>query len=257
MGKSVYVKGIIRIKTKNFRCKELGIIGEESIPDREVESEDIEIYNEDLSFDDSEKSIKSSFFASYYSTVNIVTYNIGYQLVPVSLNYVYEEHQNEIAKIEGLLSDACNISPERKDTFYKCVYAGVFPVMESFIFDMLLYLAFSSEENFKIYSNYKRELKDNDDIPLEYENKVYDEIKKLVYHRLDKVKEKVNRFQIEWPSSEKIEKERDTRHHIVHRNGMNKEREKLKIGEDEVNELIKDEKEFIDALYSNLIKKIS
>lgn len=173
----------------------------------------------------------------------------------------YEDFKREIVEIYSILEDSKNLT--HKNSLHKMLYAHTITIMETYLSDTLIQKILSSEEiKRKFIEKYKGYNKKNicfKNILSELEKlekTIKTDLQELIYHNLEKIKPIYKAIlDIEFGKDETSEIMQcvNKRHHIVHRNGKDKENNPIQIN-------IKDVEDVLEKVYnfiSNIEKQIS
>ena len=167
----------------------------------------------------------------------------------------YNNFHRELVNIQELLKIK-SISERQRNILLRQVYISVFGTMETYLSDTFIWLVRSNDdylrkfvESYDEFKKRKFELREvfiSHDSIKEVASKVMLDI---IYHDLRKVKIIYSStFNISFPSISNMMGYLAIRHHLVHRNGKNKEGVLVPITDDLVEALISEVAEFIKAI---------
>jgi hypothetical protein len=173
----------------------------------------------------------------------------------------YEDFKREIVEIYSILENSKNLI--HKNSLHKMLYAHTITIMETYLSDTLIQKILSSKEikrkfieNYTDYDTKKICFKDILSELEKLEKTIKTDLQELIYHNLGKIKPIYKAIlDIEFGKDEtsKIMHCVNKRHHIVHRNGKDKEDNPIQIN-------IKDVEDVLEKVYnfiSNIEKQIS
>ena len=173
----------------------------------------------------------------------------------------YEDFKREIVEIYSILENSKNLI--HKNSLHKMLYAHTITIMETYLSDTLIQKILSSKEikrkfieNYTDYDTKKICFKDILSELEKLEKTIKTDLQELIYHNLGKIKPIYKAIlDIEFGKDEtsKIKQCVNKRHHIVHRNGKDKEDNPIQIN-------IKDVEDVLEKVYnfiSNIEKQIS
>jgi hypothetical protein len=173
----------------------------------------------------------------------------------------YEDFKREIVEIYSILENSKNLI--HKNSLHKMLYAHTITIMETYLSDTLIQKILSSKEikrkfieNYTDYDTKKICFKDILSELEKLEKTIKTDLQELIYHNLGKIKPIYKAIlDIEFGKDEtsKIMQCVNKRHHIVHRNGKDKEDNPIQIN-------IKDVEDVLEKVYnfiSNIEKQIS
>lgn len=173
-------------------------------------------------------------------------------------NNSYTSFLESIDNLEELLR--MNISNENSNDYYlKMLYANVITILETYLSDTFINKVMSEEryirrfiETFKDYENEKIGY---NDIFKYYEKssvKVAETMAEVIYHNIAKVKGMYeSTLGIEFLTDQelrKVYKSVSIRHDIVHRNGKNKNGEKILVTKESIQEMIEEVKRLVNHI---------
>lgn len=152
---------------------------------------------------------------------------------------------DEIEKLKAL-NDIDLGNDELQETLRRQIFSGAITCLEDYLSTTLIQKVLSSEENFKQFVKTFRNIKNRKfDLSEIYDklDSIRDIVKKelvdVIYHDLPKVKGMYHdTLGIDFPDIGGLMKAIKTRHDMVHRNGKNKEGEKIEITKELVTEVI-------------------
>jgi hypothetical protein len=173
----------------------------------------------------------------------------------------YEDFKREIFEIYSILEDSKKLI--HKNSLHKMLYAHTITIMETYLSDTLIQKILSSEEIKRIFI---KKYKDYDtkkicfkDILCELEKlekTIKTDLQELIYHDLGKIRP-IYKATLDIEFGDDISKEImqcvNKRHHIVHRNGKDKDNNPILINIEDVEDVLKKVYNFI----SNIEKQIS
>lgn len=173
----------------------------------------------------------------------------------------YEDFKREIVEIYSILEDSKNLI--HKNSLHKMLYAHTITIMETYLSDTLIQKILSSEEikrkfieKYTDYDTKKICFKDILSELEKLEKTIKTDLQELIYHNLGKIKpiyKAILDIKFGKDETSKIMQCVNKRHHIVHRNGKDKEDNPIQIN-------IKDVEDVLEKVYnfiSNIEKQIS
>lgn len=172
----------------------------------------------------------------------------------------YEDFKREIVEIYRILEDSKNLI--HKNSLHKMLYAHTITIMETYLSDTLIQKILSSEEikrkfieKYKDYNTKKIFFKDILSELEKLEKTIKTDLQELIYHNLGKIKPIYEAIlDIEFgDDTSKIMQCVNKRHHIVHRNGKDKDNNPIQINIEDVEDVLEKVYNFI----SNIEKQIS
>lgn len=177
-----------------------------------------------------------------------------------SLNFI-DQFKREVNNLKSLNEiDVGN--QELQETLQRQLFSGAITCLEDYLSTTLIREVLNDEENFK---NFVRTFKDirNRKFSL---SEIYDKLDKIkdivkkelvdiIYHDLPKVKGMYqDTLKIEFPEIKELMKAIKARHDMVHRNGKNKEGEKIEISKEVVIKVIEDVENFVNDIEGKITK---
>lgn len=173
----------------------------------------------------------------------------------------YEDFKREIFEIYSILEDSKKLT--HKNSLHKMLYAHTITIMETYLSDTLIQKILSSEEikrifikKYKDYDTKKICFKDILSELEKLEKTIKTDLQELIYHDLGKIRP-IYKATLDIEFGNDISKEImqcvNKRHHIVHRNGKDKEDNQIQINIEDVEDVLKKVYNFI----SNIEKQIS
>lgn len=171
----------------------------------------------------------------------------------------YEDFKREIGEIYGILEDSKNLI--HKSSLYKMLYAHTITIMETYLSDNLIQKVLSSEEIkrkfIEIYKDYKTKKICFTNIFEELDNlekTIKKDLQEIMYHNLSKIKPIYKQtLNVNFGDIKEIMKCINYRHHIIHRNGKDKEGNPIQIEIKDIEDVLQKVYNFI----SNIEKQIS
>lgn len=173
----------------------------------------------------------------------------------------YEDFKREIVEIYSILENSKNLI--HKNSLHKMLYAHTITIMETYLSDTLIQKILSSKEikrkfieNYTDYDTKKICFKDILSELEKLEKTIKTDLQELIYHNLGKIKPIYKAIlDIEFGKDEtsKIMQCVNKRHHIVHRNGKDKDNNQIQINIEDVEDVLEKVYNFI----SNIEKQIS
>ncbi len=172
----------------------------------------------------------------------------------------YEDFKREIVEIYSILEDSKNLI--HKNSLHKMLYAHTITIMETYLSDTLIQKILSSEEikrkfieKYTDYDTKKICFKDILSELEKLEKTIKTDLQELIYHNLGKIKPIYKAIlDIEFgDDTSKIMQCVNKRHHIVHRNGKDKEDNPIQINIEDVEDVLEKVYNFI----SNIEQQIS
>ena len=177
-----------------------------------------------------------------------------------SLNFI-DQFNKEITNLKSL-NDLEIEQKELQETLQRQLFSGAITCLEDYLSTTLIREVLNDEGNFR---NFVRTFKDirNRKFSL---SEIYDKLDKIkgivkkelvdiIYHDLPKVKGMYqDTLKIEFPEIKELMKAIKARHDMVHRNGKNKEGEKIEISKEVVNEVIIEVENFVNNIEGKITK---
>ncbi len=214
----------------------------ESDSDNDIDIKDIEI----------EEHFPEDDYNDFYDDYDYNT-EVGY----------YEDFKREIDEIYSILEDSKNLNLIHKNSLHKMLYAHTITIMETYLSDTLIQKILSSEEikrkfieKYKDYNTKKICFKDILSELEKLEKTIKTDLQELIYHNLGKIKpiyKAILDIEFGDNTSEEIMQCVNKRHHIVHRNGKDKDNNPIQINIEDVEDVLEKVYNFI----SNIEKQIS
>lgn len=173
----------------------------------------------------------------------------------------YENFKDYMEKVKNAIAFLKGIKDCRQEMlFAQYLYVGVIASMEAYLSDTFILLTFRNEVNVrKFVENYEEFQKQKITLNEIYnqieglKNKIYNVLREIVWHRLDKVRCMYRKiYDIDLGCIEEINEAVAFRHDIVHRNGKNNEGKELNISYCSVLELI----DRMDVFVQNIEKQV-
>lgn len=175
----------------------------------------------------------------------------------------YEDFKREIVEIYSILEDSKNLNLIHINSLHKMLYAHTITIMETYLSDTLIQKILSSEEIkrkfIEKYKGYKSKTISFQNIfsQLEkLEKTIKTDLQNLIYHDLGKIKpiyEATLDIKFGKDETSEIMQCVNKRHHIVHRNGKDKDNNPIQINIEDVEDVLEKVYNFI----SNIEKQIS
>lgn len=244
----IFVKGNIIFKSGDHRVKEL-VAYATSTWEQKAEK----IIDGDLIVTDKNELMP---FSIYCASGGISTYGnfISGMQRPSDVIRIFNEEIENLQKLKRQ-----EISSELVVVLNRQVYIGVVGTMELFLCDFLYSMVLGNRKYYhRFCENSSRtfKLKEISNKKWRIQDAVIKTILETNYHRIDEIKKIYRKIlDIEFPSSEKLEKQILTRHSLVHRNGFpSKDSEYIKVDQNMIDELISEVQKLINHIVS--IKKI-
>ena len=173
----------------------------------------------------------------------------------------YEDFKREIVEIYSILENSKNLI--HKNSLHKMLYAHTITIMETYLSDTLIQKILSSKEikrkfieNYTDYDTKKICFKDILSELEKLEKTIKTDLQELIYHNLGKIKPIYKAIlDIEFGKDEtsQIMQCVNKRHHIVHRNGKDKDNNPIQIYIEDVEDVLEKVYNFI----SNIEQQIS
>lgn len=159
--------------------------------------------------------------------------------------YDYQLYQATHSEISETLEAIEPLADDIKAHLYRLLYANIISKMEAFLSDTIIKQVLSSDENKKKFiQNYeplaeqKFPLKSIYDKYKELDSIVRQTLTSIVYHDLKKVsKIYENTLGVQLPKVKEIDDAIQIRHHIVHRNGKDKDGNLVEISKESIQDL--------------------
>ena len=167
----------------------------------------------------------------------------------------------EIGKLKEL-NDIDLEKEELQETLRRQIFSGAITCLEDYLSTTLIQQVLNNEGNFKKFVKTFRDIKNRKfDLSEIYDklDSIRDIVKKelvdVIYHDLPKVKGMYqDTFGIEFPNIGDLMSAIKTRHDMVHRNGKNKEGEKIEITKELVDDIIEKVELFVKDIDENITK---
>jgi len=177
-----------------------------------------------------------------------------------SLNYIsqFDKELNNLRKLnETDLGDS-----QLQETLQRQIFSGAITCLEDYLSTTLIQRVLSDEtifkdfvKTFKKFKDRKFDLSDLYEKVDAIEDIVKQELVDIIYHDLPKVRGIYqDTLKINFPVIKDIMKIITNRHDMVHRNGKNKEGEKIEISQDVVTDVIEKVEKFVKEVESELNK---
>lgn len=178
-----------------------------------------------------------------------------------SLNFI-TVFNKEISNLKQL-NDINLENPDLQETLRRQIYSGAITCLEDYLSTTIIQEVLNKEEYFKNFvktyhgiKNRKFELSEIYDKLDKLRDTVKIELVEVIYHDLPKVKGMYqDTFKIEFPEIGDLMKAIKTRHDMVHRNGKNKEGEKIEITKDLISEVIDQVEKFVHDINDKLTNR--
>ena len=238
----IFVKGNIIFKSGDHRVKELVPYATNTWEEKAEK-----IIDGDLIVTEENELMP---YSIYGASGEISTYGnfISGMQSPSSVIRIFNEEIENLQKLKRQ-----EISSELVFVLNRQIYIGVVGTMELFLCDFLYSMVLGNKKYYyRFCESSLRTFKLN-----EISNKkwrIQDAVHKTIletnYHRIDEIKKIYRKIlDIEFPSSEKLEKQILTRHRLVHRNGrQDKDYEYIKVDHNMIEELISEVKTLINHI---------
>jgi hypothetical protein len=228
----VFVKGNIIFKSGDHQVKDLI-----AFADRTWEYNAEKIIDGDLVITEKDDLMP---YSIYCASGDISTYGnfiCGMQN-PSDVIRIFNEEIENLQKLKRQ-----EVSSELVLVLNRQLYIGVVGAMELFLCDFLYSMVLGNRKYYHRYceiSSRTFKLKEISNKKWRIQNAVIKSILETNYHRIDDIKKCYKKIiDVEFPSSEKLEKQILTRHSLVHRNGLpSKESEYIKVDNIMIEELI-------------------
>ena len=217
-------------------------------------------------------------YADGYAEINdIEDETIEIEEIPDELDDYYEEQIDAIihslnfithfkAEISNLSSlNNIDLSNDKlQETLQRQLYSGAITCLEDYLSTTLIQQVLNNEENFKNFIRTFKNIQNRKFTLSEIYEKldnIRDIVKKelvdVIYHDLPKVKGMYqDTLKIEFPDIEALMLAIKTRHDMVHRNGKNKEGEKIDISKDVVQKIIDEVEAFVTDIDEKITRAI-
>jgi len=174
-------------------------------------------------------------------------------------NY-FNEFKSSIETIKNLCNNGA-FEGELLQHFYNMLYTSVITSLETYLSDALRFKITNNENDLKkfieTFREYEKEKFTFKEVFNQCENilfKVKEDISKLMYHNLPKIKGIYkSTFNIEFNEISGLVQSIAIRHDLVHRNGKNKDGENHSISKDDVLSLCNDVDVFVSDIESKFI----
>lgn len=228
----IFVKGNIIFKSGDHRVKEL-LAYATNIWEQKAEK----IIDGDLIITDQNELMP---YSIYCASGDVITYGnfISGMQRPNDVIRIFNEEIENLQKLK-----IQEISSELVVVLNRQVYIGVVGTMELFLCDFLYSMVLGYKKYYhRFCENSSRtfKLKEISTKKWRIQDAVVKSILDTNYHRIDEIRKIYKKIlDIEFPSSEKLEKQILTRHSLVHRNGFpSKESEYIRVDNYMIEELI-------------------
>lgn len=238
----IFVKGNIIFKSGDHRVKELVAYANNTWEQR-VEK----IIDGDLIVTDKDELMPYSIYCASGDISTHGNFISGMQRPSDVIRIFYEEIEN-LQKLKKQ-----EISSELVTVLNRQVYIGVVGAMELFLCDFLYCMVMGYKKYYhRFCENSSRtfKLKEISTKKWRIQDAVIKSILETNYHRIDEIKKIYKKIlDIEFPSSDKLEKQILTRHSLVHRNGFpSKDSEYIRVDQNMIEELITEVQTFINHI---------
>lgn len=178
-----------------------------------------------------------------------------------SLNFI-DVFNKDISNLKQL-NDVDLGNPELQETLRRQIYSGAITCLEDYLSTTIIQEVLNKEEFFKNFVKTYRGIKNRKfDLSEIYEkfDKLRDIVKmelvEVIYHDLPKVKGMYrDTFQIEFPEIGELMKAIKTRHDMVHRNGKNKEGERIELTKELTSDVIDKVEKFVQDIEGKLTNR--
>lgn len=181
----------------------------------------------------------------------------------------YEDQINSIVEnfnfIDEFKIELCNLKElnqvnlqdyKLQETLRRQIFSGAITCLEDYLSTTLIQQTLNNEDNFKRFVKTFRGIKDRKfNLSEIYEkiDEIRDIVKKelvnVIYHNLPKVERMYSdTLGIDFPNIEDLMNVIRTRHDIVHRNGKNKDGEKIEINESLIADIIDKVEKFVEEI---------
>ena len=177
-----------------------------------------------------------------------------------SLNFI-NQFNKEITNLKQL-NEVDLGNDELQETLRRQIFSGAITCLEDYLSTTLVQEVLNNEDNFKQFVKTFRGIKNRKfDLSEIYDklDKIRDIVKKelvdVIYHDLPKVKGMYHdALGIDFPDIDELMSAIKTRHDMVHRNGKNKEGEKIEITKDLVVDVIEKVEVFVKEIDEKITK---
>lgn len=174
---------------------------------------------------------------------------------------IFSSFNNEISNLRKLNELKLN-DDELEKILKRQIYSGVVTCLEDYLSTTLINKVLKDDSLFRRFVETYKGFKDKkfslNQIFMQQEElrkKVKRTLLDIIYHNLDKIKGIYeNTFQIKFPDIEVMMKIINNRHHMVHRNGKNKDGQEIILDTNSVNDVIYKVEKFIEEIESSLTK---
>lgn len=178
-----------------------------------------------------------------------------------SLNFI-TTFNKEISNLKQL-NDVTLDNSDLQETLQRQIYSGAITCLEDYLSTTLIQEVLNKEEYFKNFvktyhgiRNRKFELSEIYDKLDKLRDIVKIELVDVIYHDLPKVKGMYqDTLKIEFPEIGELMTVIKTRHDMVHRNGKNKEGEKIELTKELVSDVIRKVEEFVKNIDEKLTNR--
>ena len=182
-----------------------------------------------------------------------------YKYIPEDPKQIFDKH---IDQIQELLKQ--NIDNKLENTFFKMIFVSIITGMEVYLKDTFLTKLFENKKHIDEFINKNKEINKKKytlwDVN-KHSDFVEEEIKKflssIMWHKLKLVHNLYNEaFGIKIPLNKELLDAVDSRHIIVHRNGLDENNKELKMSKEVVENLIKNVSDFVNNIESDFVNNI-
>ncbi|MGZ2370403.1 hypothetical protein ACXR6G_11490 [Ancylomarina sp. YFZ004] len=201
----------------------------------------------------------------YHVRIESWEYNAGYDYINDQFDVITESrftHMSFNKELDNLkeLSQLQANGDKLKKILNRQIFISIIGAMESYLSEVFLKLIFNDHQYFQSfvethpdYRTRKFELRDIFKQQNELESTVKKTILDTIFHNLWSVRNMFEKtFDIEFPSIEEMKHHVFIRHHLVHRNGKNKEGIEVEIDDSQIDKLLDDTKSFVNTISEEL-----
>jgi len=240
----IFVKGNIIFKSGGHRVKELVAYATSTWEQKAEKIIDVDL----IVTDENELMPYSIYCAS--GDINTYSYFISGMQSPSNVIRIFNEEIENLQKLKRQ-----EISSELVVVLNRQIYIGVIATMELFLCDFLYSMVLGNKKYYHRFcesSSRTFKLNEISNKKWRIQDAVHKTILETNYHRIDEIKKIYRKILvIEFPSSEKLEKQILTRHSLVHRNGFKSkefEYEYIKVDHNMIEELISEVQTLINHI---------
>lgn len=174
----------------------------------------------------------------------------------VAPQFAYFSFEQSLSDIRKAISELHLLSPEVQQVYVRLLYANAIGSMEAFLSSSLKQIIFTSPkykrlfvETFKDFSNESLPLNKIFERMAELDTKIVKSLNELMYHNLAKIKGIYkSTLGVDFGDIKSICQKVEIRHHIVHRNGNDKDGNPVNIKLDDLTALVDEVEAFVNSI---------